>query len=97
MACLYDEEGACIPTTPNFGMTIANRLCERRLPAGTGPRSASSTAASLFADAVYEVTSVLDGRLVDFDGHRAHLHRSLGELEMGLPVSDAELGRSTAS
>lgn len=45
----------------------------------------------LFADAVYEVTSVLDGRLVDFDGHRARLHRSLGELEMGLPVSDAEL------
>jgi len=32
----------------------------------------------LFADAVYEVTSVLDGRLVDFAGHLARLHRSLG-------------------
>ena len=39
----------------------------------------------LFADAVYEVTSVLDGRLVDFAGHLARLHRSLGELEMAAP------------
>ena len=31
----------------------------------------------LFADAVYEVTSVLDGRLVDFEGHMRRLHRSL--------------------
>ena len=45
----------------------------------------------LFADGVYEVTSVLDGRLVDFPGHLARLHRSLAELEMPAPVSDAEL------
>lgn len=45
----------------------------------------------LFADAVYEVTSVLDGRLVDFGGHLARLHRSLGELEMAAPLDDAEL------
>ena len=45
----------------------------------------------LFADAVYEVTSILDGKLVDFAGHRARLHRSLGELEMPAPVDDAEL------
>ncbi|HET7410888.1 MAG TPA: D-amino-acid transaminase [Paracoccaceae bacterium] len=45
----------------------------------------------LMADAVYEVTAVLDGRLCDFDGHRARLHRSLSELEMALPVSDDEL------
>ena len=32
----------------------------------------------LFADAVYEVTSVLDGRLVDLAGHLRRLHRSLG-------------------
>ncbi len=43
----------------------------------------------LFADGVYEVTSVLDGRLVDFAGHLARLHRSLGELEMPAPVGDA--------
>lgn len=45
----------------------------------------------LFADGVYEVTSVLDGRLLDFDGHMARLHRSLGELEMGAPCEDAAL------
>ena len=45
----------------------------------------------LFADGVYEVTSVLDGRLVDFPGHLARLHRSLGELEMPAPVPDAAL------
>ena len=43
----------------------------------------------LFADAVYEVTSVLDGRLVDFAGHLRRLHRSLGELEMPAPLDDA--------
>jgi D-alanine transaminase len=45
----------------------------------------------LFADGVYEVTSVLEGRLVDFDGHLARLHRSLGELEMPSPATDADL------
>ncbi len=41
----------------------------------------------LFADGVYEVTSVLDGKLVDFDGHAARLERSLGELELPTPVT----------
>jgi D-alanine transaminase len=36
----------------------------------------------LFADGVYEVTSVLGGKLIDFDGHAARLQRSLGELQM---------------
>ena len=45
----------------------------------------------LMADAVYEVTAVLDGKLCDFEGHRARLHRSLSELDMELPVSDDEL------
>ena len=45
----------------------------------------------LFADGVYEVTSVIDGKLVDFPGHLARLHRSLGELEMQAPASDAEI------
>lgn len=40
----------------------------------------------LFADAVYEVTSVLDGKLVDFDGHMARLERSLGEVGMPMPM-----------
>lgn len=45
----------------------------------------------LMADAVYEVTSVLGGKLLDFAGHTARLHRSLSELEMACPVTDAEL------
>lgn len=40
----------------------------------------------LFADAVYEVTSVLDGKLLDFDGHTARLERSLSELGMPMPL-----------
>jgi D-alanine transaminase len=45
----------------------------------------------LMADAVYEVTSVLDGRLIDFDGHVRRLERSLGELEMTCPISAEDL------
>jgi len=45
----------------------------------------------LFADGVYEVTSVLGGKLIDFEGHRARLHRSLTELEIPAPVEDEEL------
>ena len=45
----------------------------------------------LMADGVYEVTSVLDGKLIDFDGHTRRLHRSLDELDMQAPCTDAEL------
>ena len=45
----------------------------------------------LMADAVYEVTSVLGGKLIDFPGHCARLGRSLSELEMATPCTDAEL------
>lgn len=34
----------------------------------------------LFADSVYEVVSVVDGRLIDFEGHVRRLARSLAEL-----------------
>lgn len=45
----------------------------------------------LFADGVYEVTSVLEGRLADFPGHLARLRRSLAALEMPAPAEDAAL------
>jgi D-alanine transaminase len=45
----------------------------------------------LMADAVYEVTSVLDGKLIDFAGHAARLARSLAELDMASPCSDDDL------
>lgn len=41
--------------------------------------------AFLMGDGVYEVTSVLGGKLIDFDGHRARLERSLNELDMPHP------------
>ena len=45
----------------------------------------------LFADGVYEVTAVLDGKLVDYAGHATRLERSLNELKMELPISSEEL------
>ena len=41
----------------------------------------------LFADGVYEVTSVLGGKLIDFEGHAVRLERSLDELGMGMPMT----------
>ncbi len=45
----------------------------------------------LFADGVYEVTAVLNGKLVDYHMHMERLKRSLGEMEMALPVSEDAL------
>lgn len=45
----------------------------------------------LMADGVYEVTSVLDGKLIDFDGHARRLERSLNELDMKMPMSQEAL------
>lgn len=42
----------------------------------------------LFADAVYEVIAVLDGKLVDFAGHMHRLRRSLNEIEVPEPLSE---------
>ena len=45
----------------------------------------------LMADGVYEVTSVLGGKLIDFDGHAVRLERSLSELDMRTPISKEDL------
>ena len=42
----------------------------------------------LFADAVYEVIAVLDGKLVNFAAHMHRLRRSLGELNIPEPLSE---------
>jgi D-alanine transaminase len=39
----------------------------------------------LFADGIYEVSAVLDGKLIDNDSHLARLERSVGEIELALP------------
>jgi len=45
----------------------------------------------LFADAVYEVSTVLHGRLVDNAAHLKRLSRSLSELAMAPPCADADI------
>ncbi len=44
--------------------------------------------AFLMADGVYEVTSVLGGKLIDFPGHCARLQRSLDALEIRNPLNE---------
>jgi len=44
-----------------------------------------------FADGVYEVWAVFNGRLADADGHFDRLERSLGELRIAPPMSRAAL------
>lgn len=45
----------------------------------------------LFADAVYEVSTVLNGRLIDNKAHLKRLARSLSELSMNPPCSDGDI------
>ncbi|MGN6550475.1 MAG: D-amino-acid transaminase [Pararhizobium sp.] len=45
----------------------------------------------LFADAVYEVTAVVGGKLIDFDGHLKRLRRSLDALSLPYAVDEAAL------
>lgn len=45
----------------------------------------------VMADAVYEVTTVIDGKLIDYAGHMARLARSLGELGIAAPATPDEL------
>ncbi|WP_029351009.1 D-amino-acid transaminase [Bosea sp. 117] len=47
--------------------------------------------AFLMGDGVYEVTTVLEGRLVDFAGHMRRLIRSLTELAIRPPATEEEL------
>jgi D-alanine transaminase len=45
----------------------------------------------LFSDAVYEVTAVLNGKLLENEGHLSRLMRSCAELQLRLPVTATEL------
>lgn len=44
-----------------------------------------------FADGVYEVWSVFDGRLADYEGHMTRLARSLTELRIPIPMTRQSL------
>lgn len=45
----------------------------------------------LFADGIYEVTAVVNGKLVDYAPHMERLERSLHEVQMDWPCSREEL------
>lgn len=45
----------------------------------------------LMSDAIYEVTCVLDGKLVEYPGHAARLQRSARELGMTVPLDGEAL------
>lgn len=45
----------------------------------------------LFADGVYEVAAVIDGKLIDNEAHISRLERSLGELRLESPVAMTEI------
>jgi D-alanine transaminase len=59
------------------------------------PRSEAKVSAFdrgfLFADGVYEVCAVLDGRLVDNDAHLDRLDRSLAAIEIPAPLTRKEI------
>lgn len=44
-----------------------------------------------FADAIYEVTAVIGGKLLDYPGHTARLARSLEAIGIPMPVGENEL------
>ncbi len=44
-----------------------------------------------FADSVYEVVGVIDGKLLEFAGHMRRLDRSLGELGMAKPLTTDQI------
>jgi D-alanine transaminase len=45
----------------------------------------------LFGDGVYEVVAVIGGKILEWAGHLERLRRSLAEIGMGMPVSEADL------
>src|SRR5947207_9338799 len=45
----------------------------------------------LFADGIYEVGAVLDGKLIDNASHLARLQRSVGEIALALPETTARI------
>ena len=60
-----------------------------------GPKAAAAVSIDdrgyQFADGIYEVIEVKGGELIDEAPHVARLHRSLGELRMGTPLSGPAL------
>jgi D-alanine transaminase len=45
----------------------------------------------IFADGIYEVSAVINGKLIDVEAHMARLERSCSEIQLALPASRAEI------
>ncbi|MDQ6432830.1 D-amino-acid transaminase [Mesorhizobium sp. LHD-90] len=70
---------------------LAQVYCNRRyMPEGEA-RIGLFDRGFLFADAVYEVTAVIGGRMIDNDFHLGRLQRSLAEIGIPMPMSLAEI------
>jgi D-alanine transaminase len=77
---------------PEIEMTeIAQVYCNRQYMPETEARIGLFDRGFLFADAVYEVTAVMGGRLIDGDFHLGRLQRSLAALDIPMPMSLAEI------
>lgn len=50
----------------------------------------------LFADGIYEVSTVINGKLIDNAAHLVRLRRSMSELNMPSPASDEEIAEIQA-
>ncbi len=74
---------------PSMSDTAPDRIAyvdDRFLPASEA-RVSIFDRGFLFADAIYEVSSVLEGGLVDNAAHLARLRRSSSEIDLPLPLS----------
>jgi D-alanine transaminase len=72
-------------TTPNIAYVNGEFLPENEAKVSIFDRG------FLFGDGIYEVTPVIDGRLVDREAHMSRLKRSLGEVRIEPPVPLTEI------
>ena len=77
---------------PSAGMTVEKQMTRTVYVNGdylpeTEAKVSIFDRAFLMGDGVYEVVSVLDSKLLDFDGHLVRLQRSLDALAMKNPLS----------
>lgn len=70
---------------------LAQVYCNRRYMPEDEARIGLFDRGFLFGDAVYEVTAVIGGRLIDNDFHLSRLRRSLSELGISMPMSLTEI------
>ncbi len=78
--------GGSVDTPEPGDAQMAQVYCNRRYMAEDEARVSLFDRGFLFGDAVYEVTAVIGGRLIDNDFHLERLQRSLGEIGIPMPM-----------